>query len=192
MVNLHKLLPAMLLSLGALATANGCTRPSPPSTRSDEAVVPASAALPAAAPPAATAARPGLLTLVCSPTCNDILVDGKSLGSSPLVGAPFPAGDHAVLLRMGTQEKALTIHVIAGQSISQRVDMNDVSPSGSAPADPNGLLAEARRRDELDAKLTTGTATLDDLRLLKAICGHLGDVPCRERAAAALGAKLGK
>jgi pSer/pThr/pTyr-binding forkhead associated (FHA) protein len=45
-----------------------------------------------------------------------------------------------------------------------------------------GPEGEAKARAQLEAKVSSGRATVDDLRLLRAICQHAGDRACRDRA----------
>lgn len=54
------------------------------------------------------------------------------------------------------------------------------------PLEPAASPEAALRRYALERKVAAGHATVDDLRLLAAICAHAGDGPCRDRAAAAL------
>ncbi|MFS8069378.1 MAG: hypothetical protein ACMG6S_23695, partial [Byssovorax sp.] len=55
---------------------------------------------------------------------------------------------------------------------------------------PTGLAAEDAQRKALEPKVFGGKGTIDDIRLLKAICSHLGNRDCRDRAAALLKKKL--
>jgi hypothetical protein len=54
---------------------------------------------------------------------------------------------------------------------------------------PQGPPDEAAMRRSLEPKMNSGRATLDDLKMLKAICSHMGDSACRDRAKAAIKAK---
>lgn len=58
-------------------------------------------------------------------------------------------------------------------------------PNAPAPE----LNEEARMRKALEPKVWGGRGTIEDIRMLKAICGHMGDHVCRNRAAALLKAK---
>ncbi len=55
---------------------------------------------------------------------------------------------------------------------------------------PTGLAAEDAQRKALEPKVFSGRGTIEDIRLLKAICSHLGNRDCRDRAAALLKKKL--
>ena len=56
------------------------------------------------------------------------------------------------------------------------------SPSPSAPSPP-GLLDEDALRAQLEPKVWAGRASVDEIRMLKAICSYQGDRDCRDRAA---------
>jgi pSer/pThr/pTyr-binding forkhead associated (FHA) protein len=45
-----------------------------------------------------------------------------------------------------------------------------------------GPEGEAKARAQLEAKVSSGRASVDDLKLLRAICQHSGDRACRDRA----------
>jgi hypothetical protein len=65
-------------------------------------------------------------------------------------------------------------------------------PAGSvssAPVNPSGIDEAAIRRG-LEGKVWSGKATVDEIRMLKAICSHMGDRACRDRASAMLKQKL--
>lgn len=184
-MRLRSLFPVALFAFCMLATAckrSGSSAPDPHST--DDGGFPSTSG---SATSATVDARSGFLTLVCAPGCDDIRVDGKSLGMSPLIRASLAPGEHDVRLTLGAKEKALQVTVLPGEVTGQRIEMDD-----PAVPSPSALKAETRARDELDAKLQKGNASVDEIRTLKAICSHLGDEVCRDRAAAALVAKLRK
>ena len=54
---------------------------------------------------------------------------------------------------------------------------------------PSGI-DEAAIRKGLEGKVWSGKASLDEIRMLKAICSHMGDRACRDRAAAMLKQKM--
>ena len=61
----------------------------------------------------------------------------------------------------------------------------------AAPANSNPSgIDEAAIRKGLENKVWSGKATLDEIRMLKAICSHMGDRACRDRAAAMLKQKM--
>ncbi|MBK8251946.1 MAG: FHA domain-containing protein [Polyangiaceae bacterium] len=53
-------------------------------------------------------------------------------------------------------------------------------------AAPTGAIDEAAIRKGLEPKVWSGRATEAEIRMLKAICSHMGDRACRDRAAAML------
>jgi pSer/pThr/pTyr-binding forkhead associated (FHA) protein len=69
------------------------------------------------------------------------------------------------------------------------------SPAAAAGDGPNSRAAdlalegrdgEARARAQLEPKVWNGRATPEEIRMLRAICKHMGDRPCSDRAAALL------
>jgi pSer/pThr/pTyr-binding forkhead associated (FHA) protein len=68
---------------------------------------------------------------------------------------------------------------------ANKVELNAVP--GAIPQD---LAEEDLQRKLLEPKVWGGRGTLDDIRMLKAICSHLGNKECRDRAAALLKKKL--
>lgn len=66
-----------------------------------------------------------------------------------------------------------------------------VAPAtGGGSTIPTGLAAEDAQRKALEPKVFGGRGTVDDIRMLKAICSHLGNRDCRDRASALLKKKL--
>ncbi len=63
------------------------------------------------------------------------------------------------------------------------------SGSAATNTNPSGIDEAAIRRG-LENKVWGGKATIDEIRMLKAICSHMGDRACRDRAAAMLKQKL--
>jgi pSer/pThr/pTyr-binding forkhead associated (FHA) protein len=63
------------------------------------------------------------------------------------------------------------------------------APDGGSTV-PTGLAAEDAQRKALEPKVFGGRGTIDDIRMLKAICSHLGNRDCRDRASALLKKKL--
>jgi hypothetical protein len=67
------------------------------------------------------------------------------------------------------------------------------APTPEAPAGPKtnelalqGPDGEAKARAQLEAKVSSGRASLEDIKLLRAICRHMGDRACSDRASALL------
>jgi serine/threonine protein kinase len=55
---------------------------------------------------------------------------------------------------------------------------------------PTGSEVEEAQRKALEPKVFGGRGTVDDIRMLKAICSHLGNAECRNRAAMLLNKKM--
>jgi hypothetical protein len=155
---------------------------------------------PAAAPPPEVATKishravgaEGWVTVACAPACDDVTLDGtKSLGPGPHVSLPLAAGTHALhFKRKGVAEVVRKVEVVAGQTTALRVDMDGRAAPASdkvikAPVDPQ----EAAMRKMLEPKAWSGKASADEIRLLKSICAHQGDLACRDRAEALLSKK---
>jgi hypothetical protein len=67
----------------------------------------------------------------------------------------------------------------------------DPTPVTAAPAGPAPELSqEAQMRKQLEPRVWGGRASVEDIKMLKAICGHMGDHACRNRAAEILKKKL--
>jgi serine/threonine-protein kinase len=108
------------------------------SAATSAAAPPASAASSADAPPATSAAATptatasaaagkgdnGYLTITCTPYCDDVVDQGKSLGAAPVVRQPVSPGAHKVTLKKGKTSKTITVNVVSGQVASQNVKMN--------------------------------------------------------------------
>ena len=62
----------------------------------------------------------------------------------------------------------------------------DAPSSRAADLALEGRDGEARARAQLEPKVWNGRATLEEIRMLRAICKHMGDRPCSDRAAALL------
>lgn len=79
----------------------------------------------------------GFVTVACNPGCEGILVDGRSLGPSPVVRVELPAGTHKVALRRkGYEEKKLEVVVKAGETSLLNVTMSQqTAPPAEPPAD---------------------------------------------------------
>ncbi len=60
--------------------------------------------------------------------------------------------------------------------------------TGGTP-NPSGI-DEAQIRRGLEPKVWSGKASVEEIRMLKAICSHMGDRACRDRAAQMLKQKL--
>ena len=103
----------------------------PPAATPAGATVPAAAVTPkqgsgAAPAPSATATEkeePGFLTIYCDPACDDVLVSGRSVGPSPVLKVPTSPGQHRVTGRRGSDKKVISVIVVSGQTVAQRITM---------------------------------------------------------------------
>lgn len=62
--------------------------------------------------------------------------------------------------------------------------------TGGGSSIPSGLAAEDATRKALEPKVFGGKASIEEIKMLKALCGHLGNRDCRDRAGALLKKKL--
>jgi serine/threonine-protein kinase len=70
----------------------------------------------------AAAARTGLLNIVCVPACNDVSVDGSSLGPSPVVLASVSVGVRRVVAVLPSGEsQAIHLTIQEGMTTSRRI-----------------------------------------------------------------------
>jgi pSer/pThr/pTyr-binding forkhead associated (FHA) protein len=60
------------------------------------------------------------------------------------------------------------------------------SPTAASPAAAPALSSYEKQRRALEPRVWSGKATEEEIRLLKAICSHMGDHACRNRAQAML------
>ncbi len=65
----------------------------------------------------------GYLTIVCNPSCEEILDNNEPLGPSPIVHRPLVPGRHALLLRHEKVIKTLVVTLKEGDLIAERMDM---------------------------------------------------------------------
>jgi eukaryotic-like serine/threonine-protein kinase len=79
----------------------------------------------AAAPKGAPAEReePGFLTIVCNPSCDDVIDGGRSLGPTPIVHMAVKPGQHRLTLKKDGITKVISVIVVSGQVTAQRVPM---------------------------------------------------------------------
>lgn len=85
----------------------------------------------------ASNAPKGFVTVACNPGCESVIVDGRSIGPSPIVRVELPAGTHKLTLRRkGHQEKTVDVVVKAGELASLNVKMaQQAAPPAEPPAD---------------------------------------------------------
>lgn len=74
----------------------------------------------------------------------------------------------------------------SGDSGGSGTSTPTATASATAPPPPSGPPDEAAMRKQLEPKVWGNRASLEEVRLLKAICSHMGDKGCRDRAGAIL------
>jgi serine/threonine-protein kinase len=67
--------------------------------------------------------KPGYLTVVCSPGCDEVFDGSDSLGSPPLHAVAMRPGPHKITVRRGAETKVLDLVITPGQTSLQRVTM---------------------------------------------------------------------
>ena len=78
---------------------------------------------------------------------------------------------------------------VPGTGAVVKTEPTVLTAPSAAPAPE--LTQEAQTRKQLEPKVWGNRASIDEIKMLKAICGHMGDHVCRNRAAEALRKKLG-
>ncbi len=88
----------------------------------------------------------GKVNIVCNPSCDEVVVAGRSFGPSPVVGAQLPAGTHEVTLKRKTQVDARKqIVVTAGQTTSYDFALTSQAAPKAPPAEIAGRVAAHMR-----------------------------------------------
>ena len=107
-----------------------------------------------------TVPKTGTVVLESLPPGSEVLVDGASLGTSPLT-TELPPGSHVVEFRQKNATRKIQIDVTGGQQTVSRLDWS-VAPTGrlTVRSDPEGarVLVDGRERG-------VTPLTLDDLTL---------------------------
>jgi serine/threonine-protein kinase len=118
-------------------TATAVAAPSPPTAAvATQAPRPAPVATSSPAPAAthesstdspkagSTNEEPGFITIVCNPFCDDVQIDGRTAGPSPIIRQPAKPGQHRITCkRAGAATKVISIMVVAGQVSPAKVRM---------------------------------------------------------------------
>ncbi len=83
----------------------------------------------------------GSMSIVCSPFCDDVVVDGQSWGPTPIIRHVAPEGQHRVSLRKnGAPPRTMSIQVKSGELSMVRADMSPGTPvdpfQGPSPMPP--------------------------------------------------------
>src|SRR5690349_1497969 len=96
--------------------------------------------------PAGTAAK-GTVNIVCNPSCDDVVIGGRSYGPSPVVRAEVPAGTYEVILKRKSQvDTRKQVVVTVGQTQSLNFALNLQAPPSSTPSpEMAARLASLRR-----------------------------------------------
>ena len=67
----------------------------------------------------------GYLTVVCDPFCEKVVIDGRSVGPSPVVRHKLATGLHRIELLRQSVKKAISVRIDAGKTHTRRVRMRD-------------------------------------------------------------------
>lgn len=66
----------------------------------------------------------GKLSVLCTPGCSDVRIDGRSYGPSPVYGREIAAGEHELMLHQEHgPSRSLRVRVVAGQEKVENVAM---------------------------------------------------------------------
>jgi hypothetical protein len=96
--------------------------------------------------PAPAPAAKGTVNIVCNPTCDDVVINGRSYGPSPVVRAELPAGNYDVVLKRKTQADTRKQFVVtAGQTASLNFALTTQTAPTAAPSDMAARLASKMR-----------------------------------------------
>jgi hypothetical protein len=127
----------------------------------------------------------GWLTVVCDPSCEEMIIDGKrKLGRGPYTDVALAPGAHEITLKhTGNPDKVIKVAVLSGRTMAINVMMVGGANVPSSAAD------EATARKVLEPKVWAGKASLEEMRMLKGICVHMGDRTCRDRVDAMIKAQ---
>ncbi|HEY7497081.1 MAG TPA: PEGA domain-containing protein [Vicinamibacterales bacterium] len=85
----------------------------------------------------ARGAATGSLTIQTTPTALPVLIDGRAAGRTPLTVALSPA-TYAIKVGEGDQQRDLTVHVTAGSSVLQHLELS--AAAAPAPVATTGAL----------------------------------------------------
>jgi serine/threonine-protein kinase len=115
---------AAAMTASASAAAPPSAAPSASGAADAPSGAPTASASPSASASAAPAGKdPGLLTVICNPVCDDVKIDGKSVGGTPIVKYRLAPGGYRVVVKKGSQTKSLSVTIASGQENVQRPTM---------------------------------------------------------------------
>ncbi|MEZ4295379.1 MAG: FHA domain-containing protein [Polyangiaceae bacterium] len=103
--------------------------------------------------------------------------------ANPVGGGPLPYAPSTAAAAPSTTSSS------SDTTTSSKTTKPTGAATTTATAAPTGAVDEAAIRRALEPKVWAGKASEAEIRMLKAICSHMGDRACRDRAAAALKAK---
>ncbi len=86
----------------------------------------------------APAAAKGKVNIVCNPSCDDVVISGRSYGPSPVVNAELPAGNYDVTLKRKSQADTRKQFVVAS---GQTGSLNFALATQAAPTAPSADMA---------------------------------------------------
>jgi serine/threonine-protein kinase len=69
--------------------------------------------------------RSGLLTVFCTPACDEVVDGSHSLGPSPVFKVPASVGTHRLRLKVASVEKRVTVTVTENETTVVREDVGD-------------------------------------------------------------------
>jgi hypothetical protein len=69
--------------------------------------------------------RSGLLTVFCTPACDEVVDGSHSLGPSPVFKVPASVGTHRLRLKVASAEKRVTVSVTENETTVVREDVGD-------------------------------------------------------------------
>ena len=82
----------------------------------------------------------GFLTIMCAPSCDKVIADGRNLGPSPVVRRPLPAGVHSVALKRGSFTKSVKVTIVSGKTTARRIEMDGLGADDPADGTSFGYL----------------------------------------------------
>ena len=106
---------------GVAAPVTGASVPGAPPALRPAGTPGAAPALPASSAPLKV--EPGFLSIECSPACDDVLDEGRSLGPSPVTRAPMQPGQHRITLKKGSDKRVISVIVVSGEATAKKFFM---------------------------------------------------------------------
>jgi hypothetical protein len=114
---------------------------------------------------AASASRPGSLTIDTRPAGSEVWIDGERRGATPVTLALAP-GPHTLTIRNGSDERVVPLTIAAGAEVNHYFDLNPTNAAAlgglSVTTDPPGALVSVDGKRRGVSPLTVGNLTTDD------------------------------